>query len=382
MLRIDPSYIQKANEATTAEQLHVLLQRAIELEHATIPPYLTALYSIRPGQNQEVADLIRSVAIQEMLHMAIAANVLNAIGGHPRIADPKFVPDYPTTLPMNIGDGLVVGLNKLSRDTVGNVFMKIEEPETPDDFPVKPFARKLVTPEGVAPEPFTPEFATIGQFYEALIQAIARLGKQIFVKSSPQVVNPQWFPETVLFAVTNPEQACAALEIIRVQGEGTRQDPFDSGGKEVLEVIWARGKDTPQSLPKAQHEQLAHYYRFAEIFYGRRLIATPGSTQGYAYAGAPVPLDPFGVWDLVPNAKAERWAPGTQPRTDADLFNRSYSSLLQALDNTFNGRPDALNSTIGIMYEMRLLAIRLIQHIDPETRKNCAPPFQFVPHPV
>ena len=38
---------------TTREQLHQYLYAAMQLEHATIPPYLTALYSIRPGTNAD-----------------------------------------------------------------------------------------------------------------------------------------------------------------------------------------------------------------------------------------------------------------------------------------------------------------------------------------
>lgn len=386
MLKLNPIYVQKAKKATGAEELRELLQRAIELEHATIPPYLTALYSIKPGQNQEVADLIRSVVIQEMLHMAIAANVLNAIDGRPRIADPRFVPEYPTPLPMNIGDGLVVGLNKVSREVVGDVFMKIEEPEAPENFPVKPFMLAL---DKQPAAPAEPEFATIGQFYEELMRAIVRISehKNIFTGNpARQVVNAQWFPDSVLFKVTNAKEACKALEIIRVQGEGTPQNPFESGGHKTLEVIWAHGRGgakniTPVGTTREEH-QLAHYYRFAEIYFGRRLIRDAASPQGFAFAGAPVTLDSFGVWDLVPNARAERWKPGTQPRTDANLFNHSYSNLLRALDAAFNGKPETLNSTIGIMYEMRLLALRLIQQIDPETQKHCAPPFQFIGDPA
>jgi hypothetical protein len=39
------------------------------------------------------------VVIEEMLHMTIAANVLNAVGGHPAIDRPDFVPNYPEDLP-------------------------------------------------------------------------------------------------------------------------------------------------------------------------------------------------------------------------------------------------------------------------------------------
>lgn len=35
-----------------------------------------------------------------MLHFAILANVLNAIGGQPEFDKPEFVPIYPDTLPL------------------------------------------------------------------------------------------------------------------------------------------------------------------------------------------------------------------------------------------------------------------------------------------
>jgi hypothetical protein len=49
------------------------LQWAIELEHATIPPYLCALYSLDPDRNPEAAQVIRTVFTEEMLHLALAA---------------------------------------------------------------------------------------------------------------------------------------------------------------------------------------------------------------------------------------------------------------------------------------------------------------------
>ena len=69
-----------------------------------------------------------------MLHMTIAANVLNAIGGKPVINKPHFIPHYPGPLPLNIGD-LIVPLAPISKTLVKKIFMEIEEPEDPIDFP-------------------------------------------------------------------------------------------------------------------------------------------------------------------------------------------------------------------------------------------------------
>ncbi|MFN4089492.1 MAG: ferritin-like domain-containing protein, partial [Alphaproteobacteria bacterium] len=60
--------------------LHRHLYAAMQLEHATIPPYLTALYSIHPGTNREAWHVIRTVAVEEMLHLTLVGNVMNAVG--------------------------------------------------------------------------------------------------------------------------------------------------------------------------------------------------------------------------------------------------------------------------------------------------------------
>jgi hypothetical protein len=83
----------------TVEDLHEYLYKAIQLEHATIPPYLTALYSIHPITNSDATHILRVIAVEEMLHMTLAANILNAVGGTPDLNRPKFVPLYPSPLP-------------------------------------------------------------------------------------------------------------------------------------------------------------------------------------------------------------------------------------------------------------------------------------------
>ena len=81
--------------------------------------------SIKPGRNQEALRIILSVVRQEMLHMTIAANVLNAIAGEPEINHPEFIPTYPGLLPMNVGDGLIVGLDSLSPEVLKNTALLI-----------------------------------------------------------------------------------------------------------------------------------------------------------------------------------------------------------------------------------------------------------------
>jgi rubrerythrin len=72
------------------------LQAAIALELSTIPPYLCGLWSIK-DPTEEAAQLIRSIALDEMFHMGLVCNMLSAVGGAPRII--TAAPTYPQPLP-------------------------------------------------------------------------------------------------------------------------------------------------------------------------------------------------------------------------------------------------------------------------------------------
>ena len=103
------------------------LQDAIELEHSTIPLYLYALSSLDPRKNASIAQILQSVVIEEMLHMALAANVVNALGGSPQIDKPDFVPCYPGPLPGGVESDLTVHLAPFSMLQL-ETFLNIETP--------------------------------------------------------------------------------------------------------------------------------------------------------------------------------------------------------------------------------------------------------------
>ena len=340
MIKLQPDIISGIHAASTPAELGTYLQSAIELEHSTIPPYLTAMFSLRNGTNAEIARQIREIVIEEMLHMVIAANILIAIGGSPSINQSEFVPNYPGPLPMNIGD-LTVGIEAFSIDLVKNVFMAIEEPENP--IPVK----KAAELEAV-------EYATIGQFYDAIKDQIQALGPSIFVKPTapPQVVSSAWFGADRLFPITDPDAACRAIDLIKLEGEGTSESPFQSPGDP------------------------AHYYRFGEIAAGREIIETP---KGFAYGGAPILFDPSGVWPLRPNCKIADFAPDTQARTRIEAFAYNYSALLNSLHNSFNGAPEQLDTAIGLMYDLRVSAVALMEtDTGDSSGQTVGPSFEYV----
>ena len=113
----------------SVEQLRKDLQTALQLEHATIPPYLTALASMKKSYNLQIQSVMKAIVIQEMMHMALVANILNAVGGKPSLYSKDFIPHYPSRLPGGVQPDLVVPIEKISLALIRNIFMKIEQPE-------------------------------------------------------------------------------------------------------------------------------------------------------------------------------------------------------------------------------------------------------------
>ena len=110
-----------------AAWLDEALRAAFQLELSTIPPYLYAMWSIDPVTDQDgCAGVIRDIAVEEMLHMGLACNLLTALGGRPDIL--ALAPSYPARLPKDVHAGLEVALAPLSKDVLLTKFMAIEEP--------------------------------------------------------------------------------------------------------------------------------------------------------------------------------------------------------------------------------------------------------------
>ncbi len=328
------------------------LQKAIELEHATIPPYLTAMYSLAPGRNDAIGALIRSVVVQEMAHMTLAANILSAIGGTPRFTDESFIPSYPGGLPYHIGGApFEVPLAPFSLDLVKNIFMVIELPEGPPlEFPVTPppalaaFARQDDR-----------EFKTIGAFYEFVKETLEEAGPDIYTGDpAKQLTHPYG-----AFRVESLDDAKRAIDEIVRQGEGSHESPLSGPAGE-----------------------LAHYYRFAEIVKGRTLIGDPTQPKPpyYSYSGIPLTFDPLGVIPIVTNAKQAMYGAGTPAARFSHEFNGMYGNLLRMLEESYAGH-DVTANIIGCMFQMKILAKRLMSTQLPSPPYGtlfAAPTFEFV----
>jgi hypothetical protein len=219
---------------------------------------------------------------------------------------------------------LTVHLKPFSLECVRDMFMVIEHPDHPLDFPA----------ERVAAEPEL----TIGAFYRRISKTIGELGEGIFT-GDPSRQMASGFAAVEVIPVTDVASAQAAIEIIVEQGEGTVQSPLDPDGN--------RG-------------DLAHYYRFAEIANGRQLVPNPHAgpdtppDQRFAYDGPPIPFDADAVIRLIEDPHAERDYPaGSTLRNLCDTFNYTYTCLLKALHDAFNGAPGTLPSAIGLMWSLK-----------------------------
>lgn len=334
-----------ANLDGTLPGVRRALQQAIELEHATLPTYLYALYSLKPDTNERIATLMLSVIMEEMLHMALSCNILNAVGGHPVIDKADFIPAYPGPLPGGIESNLEVPLAPFSLALIENVFMVIEEPEDPQHFPVKT--------EALAAE----AQMTIGQFYDRLKRCIIELSEKgnIFTGNASYQLT-KGLPG--LIAVHDVSTASDAIDTIVRQGEGTHTSPLD-----------------PQHTP-------AHYYRYAEIFYGKTLVPNTTPPPDFAYAGEAIPFDPDGVYPAVTNPALDGYAPKSAASFNNDTFNYTYTSLLCTLHILFNGHPDRLIAAIGLMESLKELAFAMMSAIPAGPAVpglNAGPSFQYNP---
>lgn len=293
--------------------LRLALQWAVELELKTIPPYLCAMWSI-VKQSGDAYDTLFEIVIDEMFHMGLACNMLTTLGVTPQIATEAAVPKYPAPLPGNVRPALDVGLEPLSKQLVLTKFMEIEHP---DWEPLALFAGEV--------------FATIGALYAAIREAFDQL-PDAEITGAHQVTRG-----SRLFAIRNKDDARRAIDRIRIQGEGTKEQPDPNG-------------------------ELAHYYRFAELWHGNRLI--PVGPAKWAYQGAPVAFPKED--EVLPMTPVPA---GGFPESHA--FDQLYSDLLRALQAVWESG-GSLSDAVDAMSALGDPARELM-------RNRLGPSFLFLP---
>ena len=224
------------------EELVYLLGEACELEHGLLCEYLYAQFSLKRSVEEGVtpAQLARieaweltiiDVVKQEMLHLALATNILTAIGAAPHFERPNF-PILSRWYPPDVQLALVPFGERALRH-----FMFLERPEGMPLRDAEGFgAVGQIRPLTVDDPQITAgaeEWHTVGHLYRGIEKGLAHLvdrygESNVFIGPAKAQATTQVFEWPQLIAVTNLASASSAIEVIVEQGEGARGDWVNS----------------------------------------------------------------------------------------------------------------------------------------------------------
>jgi hypothetical protein len=318
------------------EQLLHLLAEAAEFEHNLLCSYLYAAFSLKDDSDASFdarereavsrwRQAIVDVAIEEMTHLALVANLTAALGARPHFDRPNY-PVAPGYHPA----GVVVELAPFDTATLDH-FVFLERPQGAALVDGDGFAAPDAPERGVRPGaglmPSAVDYATTAEFYRrihATLTAAAHCTgeRQLFVGDPRQQVGPDLLALDGLRVVTDLASALAAIDTIVVQGEGAPREHEDS-----------------------------HFRQFVAIREEHALLSSrrPGFAPAHPVARNPVMRAPT--------------APGRvhvdHPRAAAtlDLANALYNAMLRLLTQAWGRSDDAprlrrllLDTAVGLMH--------------------------------
>ncbi|HWL75011.1 MAG TPA: ferritin-like protein, partial [Burkholderiaceae bacterium] len=299
----------------TREQLLHLLAEAAEFEHNLLCCYLYAAFSLKTdgGEGltaQETAtvkrwhEVIMSVAVEEMTHLILVANLTAAIGGRPHFNRPN-LPVAPGHHPADF----VVELAPFDMDTLDH-FIFFERPEgtairDSDGFePETDYVRGARRGAGLMPSAH--DYTSIAEFYGSIRSGFRRLTRLmgenvLFVGDSQSQIGPDMARMDGLRTIDSLDSALAAIDTIIVQGEGAHSQSDDS-----------------------------HFARFQEIKEEYELLLEKNAAFVAARPAARNPVM------RKPADSAERvHVDSPQAAATLDLANALYNHLLRLLSQSF-----------------------------------------------
>jgi CDGSH-type Zn-finger protein/uncharacterized Fe-S cluster protein YjdI len=319
------------------EQLLYLLAEAAEIEHNLMCCYLFAAFSLKRDTAEGVGEAeleaigrwrraIAAVAVEEMTHLALVANLTTALGGAVHFSRPNF--------PVSAGlypSGVIVKLTPFDRETLQH-FLYLERPEGFDVADGKgfslgnPYARQTVTGKCM---PSAQDYLTVGYLYRALGEGlaamVARQGESgTFIGDASAQIGPEIATLPGLCAITDMKSAVIAIQTIVEQGEGATTASADS-----------------------------HYGRFLAIAqeYDAILAGRVDFVPHRPVARSPVMRRP-------PEAADKVFVEAPDAAQLLDLANALYSQMLRCLAQAFGrpGAPDAkrllVDTAIELMFSL------------------------------
>jgi hypothetical protein len=289
-----------------------------------------------------------------MLHLTLAANILNAIGGTPELTRAGFVPKFPTFLPDGETD-FPVGLAAFSMDTL-KTFLNIEQPTKPDTNDKNPSLLKSGqvsrNKNGIVPTLKVHEsdseelhFHSIGAFYNAIEEGLEKIvhdqGEDaVFCGDHSRQITADYYYSGGgnIIPVYNLENAQSAIRLISEQGEGYGGGIFDKEG------------------------ELAHFYRYQQLQLGKYYHKHDKPVKP---SGEELVIDWEAVYPVLSNAKMTDY-PADSALYKASLdFNQYYKLFLRKINEAYNGKPQELIPAIGGMFILKEKAIELMRNPIP-----------------
>ena len=321
-------------------QLIYLLTEAAELEHEVLCCYLFASFSMKKNASEALSAeqvesvgrwnaTIREIAVQEMVHLASACNLLTAVGGAPQLRKPN-LPASPRAYPAAFKLRLV----PFGREALEQ-FVFLERPQGLDGSEQQaPSYRDSPLSLGKLSDIFSSErkYGTLGELYRGIEDGLKYLTQKfgeerLFIGPATAQTADSFFGLPGLIPVRDLASALEAVRVIIEQGEGASAEVEDS-----------------------------HYKRFLRMReeYGA-ILATDASFE----PGRPVLLNPYAIVPTDLSDSSELNLIDDPQSVDiCNLFDGCYELMIQMLGRLFvhaeESEADLSNladTAVGLMFE-------------------------------
>ena len=231
-------------------QLIYLLTEAAEIEHGVMCCYMFAAFSMKKSVDEGITaeqveiikrwrGVIMQVAIQEMVHMCLACNLLTSIGAAPHVRRPNLPSSHRA-----YGPGFSLEFTPFDRDTMAT-FVFIERPESQEsEFTQGENTSLPSLSSGNFSDIFSSErnYQTIGHLYRGVEDGFRYLTqkygeKGLFIGPAKSQIIDRYFSLPGLSPVYDLETAITAIEAIVEQGEGARIEDENSHYARFVELL-------------------------------------------------------------------------------------------------------------------------------------------------
>jgi CDGSH-type Zn-finger protein/uncharacterized Fe-S cluster protein YjdI len=292
------------------EELIYLLTEAAQFEHVVMCTYLYAQWSLKKDESEGITAAekeaidgwrasIRSVAMEEMLHLALVNNLMAAFGATPHFSRPDFPVKqgyFPSDLDFHLAP--------FNEETMRH-FVFIERPEGIEMKDGAGFTHESHYERVICTDLLTPtsrDYGSQGQLYHGIAQAIRRLADELgeenlFIGHGEAQLSSAEFPLPGLFEISGVETAMKAIEEIVSQGEGA-----------------------------PAHREDSHYARFDAILKEYQVLKKARPEFEAAYPAATNPV----LTELADDEHTAR-VTNSLARHVVDLGNAIYGLMLQTL---------------------------------------------------